>query len=453
MSVHSERAKRSENGGGVTLYAFLDRTLVGRFFKGSGFSRALGRNAGLSSHITFSYDERYRWQSGATPLSLSLPIEEGDFFDDRPAIFLDALVSESMESRENTARLHKSGSVDAFDLLMAVGLDPSGALRLSADSTIPQRDDRVSPISDAQIAVRLREAAPSGLQPATEQEHWAVAGQQGKIALLWKNGQWYSAEGTARTTHIIKPGIPGLPDQAFDEHFTMRIAHFLGLNVAETKFVLFEGVPAIVVTRFDRHLNEQGEVEAVHQVDFTQALGVSAREKYEEYGGPRSERYAVMLRQHDAFHEAERNVQGFADGIMTSYLLGSTDGHAKNYSLILEGTRVTLAPLYDLASVFPYAGSAAHGYSTTLAMTIGGQRKLLQLRAKHLRRFAQRMHLAEDAVLGRFAMLVRALPEAFDAAVEENRSLLPRLANEHFVDAYGKRLRLTYDDALSWIAA
>ena len=54
-------------------------------------------------------------------------------------------------------------------------------------------------------------------------------------------------------------------------------------------------------------------------------------------------------------------------------------------------------------------------------MTIGGQRKLLQLREKHLLRFADRMELPREYVINRFTGLVKTLPDAFDQATEENR--------------------------------
>lgn len=231
----------------------------------------------------------------------------------------------------------------------------------------------------------------------------------------------------------------------------MSIARHMGLNVAQTDFSVFGETPAVVVTRFDRRIMPDGSVQALHQVDFTQALGVRTERKYEEYGGPLAEQYALMLREHDVYGEGERNVRGFADGIMASYLLGATDSHAKNYSLLLNGSHVTLAPLYDFASVFPYLASGLRGVSSTLAMTIGGQRKLLQLRSKHLHRFADRMKLDRSAVVNRFAALAAALPDAFDEAVEDNRDKLGLLAAPHFVDDFRTRLELTLADAATWL--
>ena len=422
-----------------TLYAFLSDTYVGRF------SRSSRRS------VSFTYDEDYRWSIDPTPLSLDMPLEEERFEDERPAVFLDALVPESPAARVNAARLHHAASTDAFDLLAAIGLDSTGALRLTTAPQLPHEPDEVEPLDDTAIAQRLRQAAPAGEQSSNEDEHWSVAGQQGKTALLLRNGQWFAASGNALTTHILKPGIPSLPDQAFDEHFTMRIAHFLGLNVAETEFRFFDGEPAIVSTRFDRIQNADGTVRALHQIDFTQALGVSADRKYEEHGGPRSEAYAAMLRAHDIHHEADSNIRTFADGMLVSYLLGATDSHAKNYSLMLQGSHVAMAPIYDFASVFPYLSSGTQRYASTLAMTIGGQRKLLQLREKHLLRFADRMKLPREYVINRFTSLVKALPDAFDQVTEENRRTLALLKDKHFLEHFHQRLAMTVDDAKTWI--
>ena len=80
-----------------------------------------------------------------------------------------------------------------------------------------------------------------------------------------------------------------------------------------------------------------------------------------------------MLRKHGLPGQAESNIRAFTDGILASYLVGATDSHAKNYSLLLDGASVRLAPLYDLASVFPYLGHGKQIINATLAMNIGGR--------------------------------------------------------------------------------
>ncbi len=50
-------------------------------------------------------------------------------------------------------------------------------------------------------------------------------------------------------------------------------------------------------------------------------------------------------------------------------MLECTDAHDKNYSLVLIGDRVALAPLYDLATYVPYKS----GQPTYAAMKMGGE--------------------------------------------------------------------------------
>ena len=56
-----------------------------------------------------------------------------------------------------------------------------------------------------------------------------------------------------------------------------------------------------------------------------------------------------------------------------AYRDGGTDAHAKNYSLVLAGPEVRLAPLYDVASALPY--ETAH-QKLRLAMKFGSDYKL-----------------------------------------------------------------------------
>jgi serine/threonine-protein kinase HipA len=62
-------------------------------------------------------------------------------------------------------------------------------------------------------------------------------------------------------------------------------------------------------------------------------------------------------------------VWSFADALIWNWLIAGTDGHAKNYSLLLAGDQVRFAPLYDIASALPYG---THEKKLRLAMKIGG---------------------------------------------------------------------------------
>lgn len=105
----------------------------------------------------------------------------------------------------------------------------------------------------------------------------------------------------------------------------MRIVEAMGIPVAHTSFHIFDGVPAIISERYDRIVSANGTVTALHQEDFTQALGIPSSLKYEEHNGPTSNAYAEMLRKHGLPGQAESNIRAFTDGILASYLVGATD--------------------------------------------------------------------------------------------------------------------------------
>ena len=111
-----------------TLNAFLGETPIGQFRRTNDGS------------IIFQYHDSYRWSQSPTPISLSMPITAAEYSGDIPRNFLEALVPESPQARDEAMRLHHARSTSAFDLLQAIGFDATGALRLSADPHLPIDD-------------------------------------------------------------------------------------------------------------------------------------------------------------------------------------------------------------------------------------------------------------------------------------------------------------------------
>lgn len=75
------------------------------------------------------------------------------------------------------------------------------------------------------------------------------------------------------------------------------------------------------------------------------------------------------------------SLERFVSALAYHWLVLSTDGHAKNFSVLLGGSQVRLAPLYDVASACVYQrtipGAPATGEPRSsglkLALSIGGQ--------------------------------------------------------------------------------
>jgi HipA-like protein len=92
--------------------------------------------------------------------------------------------------------------------------------------------------------------------------------------------------------------------------------------------------------------------------------------------------------------------------------IGGTDAHAKNYSLLLAGTQVRLAPLYDVASALP---CGMHERKLKLAMKVGGSYSVFPFQ-NTWGRAAGEMGIDPHAALDRVRDLTGRVAEAFAEA-------------------------------------
>ena len=92
-------------------------------------------------------------------------------------------------------------------------------------------------LSEEEIGARLA-ALEEGREPSwiAPGEGWSLAGAQTKIALRREGGQWYEARGCEPTTHILKPGITRMKEQALDEHLCLTTLREIGIPAARTRY-------------------------------------------------------------------------------------------------------------------------------------------------------------------------------------------------------------------------
>ncbi|HLG42998.1 MAG TPA: HipA domain-containing protein, partial [Planctomycetota bacterium] len=139
-----------------------------------------------------------------------------------------------------------------------------------------------------------------------------------------------------------------------------------------------------------------------------------------------------LLRDHSG--RPEEDVATFVDALAFLWLIGGTDGHAKNYSLLhAAGGRVRLAPLYDLASVLPYPSFDAR--RVKLAMRIGSKYRLEEIRRRQWEELARELKLDGAGVVARIASMADRAPEA---AAEIRDRLVSREAGHPIVARLAK---------------
>lgn len=383
--------------------------------------------------LSFSYDAGY----SGPPLSLSMPVSNRSYGDKAVRPYLMGLLPDGADARRTLGRALGVSGNNPFALLSLIGLDCPGAVQLCAEESLLGAiggEGSLRPVTDAEIAGRLAVGRSStSARWTTDREHWSLGGQQSKFALRREGGSWFSCEGAAATTHILKPGIPDLAHEALNEFICAKLAAACGIPAAGVEYVMFEGEPAIVVARYDRVRDGSGKVVRLHQEDLCQSLGVPPENKYPEEGGPGANDVLKVLRRTGA--PAASNSERFVRMLFFNYLIAAPDAHAKNYSLLLDRDAAYLAPLYDVASKLPYTDRP---FDAKTAMGIAGENRVGRLSARRLSRFAEANGLDEMGLGGkRLAEMLKELAEAIPPRLE---GVLVDCGRIPGVDALGERM-------------
>lgn len=334
--------------------------------------------------IHFNYDEGYH----GAPLSLALPICNRTYHQQALLPFLFGLLPDSEQQRKAIARDFGISPNNPVTMLDRIGLDCQGGVQFCREERVDDvlaRSGEYRPLADHEIALRLK--AIRSDDEATwvgEEESWSLGGNQGKFALGLRDGAWCSCIGSAPTTHIFKNGVVGFKLQALNEFVCMKTAERAGVATAHVDYRFFEGEPSLVVERYDRALDDAGIVIRLHQEDLCQALGYMPFQKYTADGGPAAREILSLL---DSTDDDGFNMLSFTHMLFFNYLIGGTDAHAKNYSLLIgQNGDAMLARMYDVASGFAYDRLRRHG---RLAMAIGGENRFGRVGSGALERYAQ----------------------------------------------------------------
>jgi serine/threonine-protein kinase HipA len=367
--------------------------------------------------MELQYDLAWRTSAFGRPLSLSLPFGLGDEPLTGPAVenYFENLLPDSPAIRRRVAERFRTGSVDAFDLLAAIGRDCLGALQFLPDGQTLQGHDRVEGVEVDEEAIErhlLEVVTPDRFGAARDPDddfRISLAGAQEKDAFLRWNGRWMKPRGATPTTHIFKLplGLVGGRRADFstsvdNEWLCLRLLAAYGLPVAKADIASFGSQRVLVVERFDRTVARDGtHLLRLMQEDFCQATGTSPLVKYEAEGGPGLAALATLLQQSvDALHDL-RTVMAAQ---ILFWMLRAPDGHAKNFSIhLLPGGRYRLTPMYDVMSAYPALGDGPNQWSPRelkLAMALVGKNRHYEaerIQRRHFNSTARRLGFGEDA--------------------------------------------------------
>lgn len=306
-----------------------------------------------------------------------MPLQEAPHADRVARPFFSGLLPDE-GARQRLAGALGISAGNAFGLLEVIGGECAGALSLYPPGQGPQSsdDDGVEILSPARLEEILGKLRERPLLGGEEGVRLSLAGAQDKLAVCVEGENIGLAKGGRPTTHILKPFIQALDGTVENELFCLRLAARLKLPVSSVEMRHGGAIPFLLVERYDRSRHKDGTITRLHQEDFCQALCVPPELKYEEEGGPGTERSLDLIDRATARPVADR--LAFIRMLIFHYLVGNADAHGKNYALLYRAKAPDLAPLYDVVCTAAYPRLAKK-----LAMAIGGRALPDTIQLKH----------------------------------------------------------------------
>ena len=370
-------------------------------------------------NTVFSYALAYLAAEDAAPISLSLPLQEAAFSPAQTKNYFDSLLPEGYTRRTVAQWIHADED-DYLTILHALGCECLGALQITAEDET--HGASYEPLALEQVKALAAEGASKSAELVIS-SHLSLAGATGKVGLYFDGKAWYLPRGTAPSTHIVKQSHVRLKHIVQNEQLALTTARNCGLQVADS-FIINTGSGAdeeilLAAGRYDRSFSNAGRVIdnltaplRLHQEVFAQALGIPASRKYERAGEDHMARMFDLLRRHSA--DPIRDMTRLWDQIVFNWLIGNTDAHVKNFSLLYSPDLRTLrlAPAYDLL------GAAIYPTTREISFRIGGAATLDAVTEASFEAAAREAGLGVRMAMQRYHQMVEAFVPALRAASE-----------------------------------
>jgi serine/threonine-protein kinase HipA len=337
--------------------------------------------------FSFEYSKNWLASLDAFQISISLPLQEDVFFHNKVKSFFSNLLPESAVRKLISKQLGISDKND-FMLLKRIGGECAGAISILSESKAPESPDQYiyNSLSDKQIADLIIHIPRRPLLAGQEGIRISLAGAQEKLAIFYKDTEFYIPTNGAPSNAILKPAMAHFLSSIENECFCMMLAKAVGLNVPPVLIIRKESQKVLLIKRYDRILIND-TLTRLHQEDFCQAMGLSHELKYQADGGPGLAACFNLVRKYSA--NPIKDLQQLLQWVFFNFLIGNMDAHAKNLSLIYKVKQIRLAPFYDMMSTNIY-----EDLSQKLAMKIGGENRPEWIMERHWERFAKEIKIS-----------------------------------------------------------
>lgn len=244
---------------------------------------------------------------------------------------------------------------------------------------------------------------------------------------------WYLPNYNYPSTHILKFPI-GFIQQPFatldmtesveNEYFCIKLAEEMGFTVPRVEILDFNNVKPLSVERFDRvwSTSESAPIRLT-QEDMIQAMSLPTKLKYQSDGGIG---IAEIMHLMNGSTNAQKDRDDFMRFQVFQWLIGATDGHAKNFSIFIEGM-----------SAYPTShGRGINTRKLKLAMSLKSTSKGNKW---HLEKIYHRHFIATAETVGfctiRMREILDEFVDTFPNAIEQVANQLPNGFPAHIIDS------------------
>ncbi|MDE1234213.1 type II toxin-antitoxin system HipA family toxin [Vibrio aestuarianus] len=410
-----------------SLIVYINNTKIGHLTKVT------------DGRMQFCYDEKWLAQSDAYPISISLPLQIQPHRGDPVANYFENLLPDLTSVRRNLQNRYQTTSTHVFDLLHAIGRDCVGSLSLLPENEVQNglASTRLEPLSVRNlhnIVTAHEYQFPLGM--SNKQDfRITVSGAQEKTALLKIKNDWFLPSFDYPSTHILKFPIGFIQQPAAtldmtgsveNEYFCIKLAEAMGFQVPKIEILQVEGMKALVIERFDRHCSQDGNaLIRLAQEDMCQVFSLPSRFKYQSDGGVGIKEIMQLLSRSRC---ADNDCDDFMRFQVFQWLIGATDGHAKNFSIFIEANGAyRLTPFYDIMSAFPT--SSGRGINTRKLKLAMALKSTSSGNKWHLEKIYPRHFIATAETVGfctvRMQEILEEFVDTFPNAIEQVVNQLP----------------------------
>jgi serine/threonine-protein kinase HipA len=368
----------------------------------------------IDGKLSFSYDAQYLVNPQATKLSFALPLQADAFSAQASKAFFGGLLPEG-KLRTLLSKQFGVSKQNDFALLKEIGGECAGAvsLVLSDEQTDAQTNDSIKWLSKSELATLIEQLPQRPMMAGQDGLRLSLAGAQDKLPVRVAALEDLSAGASIGlpskgilSTFILKPPIPSISHSVSNEFFCMSLSNTV--NIFSPKCLMIKSkdtaLSFLLVSRYDREQAADTAITRLHQEDFCQALGISSEAKYQNEGGPSLRDCFTLVRQ--ATNNSATSTLSLLDYVLFNTLVGNHDAHGKNFSLLYQNSKTTIAPLYDCLSTAIYPT-----LTEKMAMSIGGKYKFSELHAKHWEQFAADVGLSVALAAQRLKIFAKVLPK------------------------------------------